>query len=429
MTKTIARRTVLKGAVAAAATLVAGSAARAQAPNRLNVISHRVHQAVLTTGPAGDLTAAWAQQTATTINWTTFDIGPLQDRLFREASLNETSIDVGYLLNSRATRRAAELLEPLDAHLAREPLEDIEDIFPGLRAAMVVDGKTLGIPVRHASNALFYNEQILEERGITQKPRTMEELVEAAHRCTFTRDGTPVSGFILPGALTSMPVSFARAFDGDFITPDFRVIPNRPAMIQALTIFRTFFERGALPRSYTTTTIDDQVAALQQGRAVFTILPFARIGQLNDPAASRFPGKIKLMTMPMAQALAGRVPYAAIVEFWAMSIPKNAQNKARSWSFIRAMSSKAVTAGATLNGNGPIRASAYRDPRVIERLPTAAIEAETLATARVPFPAHDNIARADAIFIEETQAAVLGRKPVEQAVDDAVRRIQPLMTQ
>jgi multiple sugar transport system substrate-binding protein len=61
-------------------------------------------------------------------------------------------------------------------------------------------------------------------------------------------------------------------------------------------------------------------------------------------------------------------------------------------------------------------------------VPTAAIEAETLATARVPFPAHENIARADAIFVEETQAAVLGRKPVEQAVDDSVRRITPLMT-
>lgn len=422
----ITRRHVL---AAGAAALALNRSARAQAPSRLEVISHRVHQAVLTTGAGGDLTAPWTRRTGAAVNWTTFDIVPLQDRLFREASLNETSIDVGFLLNSRATPRAAELLEPLEAHMAREAVEDFDDLFPGLRAAMVVGGKTIGVPFRHASNALFYNEQILEERGVAQKPRTMEELIEAALRCTYTRDGTPVSGFILPGALTSMPVAFARSWNGDFITADYRVIPNRPAMVHALATFRTFFERGALPRSYTATTIDDQVTALQQGRAVFSILPFARIGQLNDPAASRFPGKIKLMTMPMAQELTGRVPYAAIVEFWAMSIPKNARNKALSWSFIREMSSKASTIGATLNGNGAVRASAYRDAQVRERLPTAAVEAETLATARVPFPAHENIARADAIFIEETQAAVLGRKPVEQAVDDAVRRITPLMTQ
>jgi multiple sugar transport system substrate-binding protein len=422
----ISRRHVL---ATSAAALAMGSAAQAQTPDRLNVISHRVHQNVLTTGAGGDLTAPWTRRTGATVNWTTLDIVPLQDRLFREASLNETQVDVAFLLNSRATPRAATLLEPLDEHLAREPIEDWDDIFPGLRAAMVVGGKTIAVPFRHASNALFYNEQIMEERGITQKPRTMEELIEAALRCSYSRDGTPVTGFIIPGALTSMPVAFARAWDGDFITPDYRVIPNRAAMVKALSTFRTFFERGALPRTYTTTTIEDQVTALQQGRAVFTILPFARIGQLNDPAASRFPGKIKLMTMPMAQELTGRVPYAAIVEFWAMSIPKNARNKPFSWSFIREMSSRASTIGATLNGNGPVRASAYRDERVRQRLPTAAIEAETLATARVPFPAHENIARADAIFIEETQAAVLGRKPVEQAVDDAVRRITPLMTQ
>jgi multiple sugar transport system substrate-binding protein len=292
---------------------------------------------------------------------------------------------------------------------------------------MVVGGKTIGVPFRHASNALFYNEQILQQRGINGLPRTMEELIEAALRCTDASQG--LSGFILPGNLTAMPVAFARAWDGDFITADYRVIPNRPAMINALQTFRTFFERGALPRTYVTTTIEDQVTALQQGRAAFSILPFARIGQLNDAQASRFPGKIKLMTMPMAQELTGRVPYAAIVEFWAMSIPKPAQDKALAWSFIREMSSKESTIRAALNGNGPVRASAYRDARVRERLPTAAAEAETLATARVPFPAHENIARADAFFVEETQAAVLGMKPVAQAVEDAVRRITPLMTQ
>jgi len=423
----ISRRHVLASGAAA---LVAGRAARAQAPGRLEVISHRVHQAVLTTGAGGDLTAPWTRRTGAAVNWTTFgDIGQLQDRVFREASLNETSMDVAFLLNSRATPRAATLLEPLEPHMAREAIEEFDDMFPGLRAAMVVGGKMIGVPFRHASNALFYNEQILEERGITQKPRTMEELIDAALRCTYTRDGAPVAGFVLPGNVTAMPVAFARAWDGDFITADYRVIPNRAAMIHALSTFRNFFERGALPRNYTTTAIDDQVTALQQGRAVFSILPFARVTQLNDPAASRYPGKIKLMTMPMAQELTGRVPYAAIVEFWAMSIPKNARNKDLSWSFIREMSSKASTIGATLNGNGPIRASAYRDAQVRERVPTAAIEAETLATARVPFPAHENIARADAIFVEETQAAVLGRKPVEQAVDDSVRRITPLMTQ
>ncbi len=41
--------------------------------------------------------------------------------------------------------------------------------------------------------------------------------------------------------------------------------------------------------------------------------------------------------------------------------------------------------------------------------------------------AFDEQARAHDIFIEETQAAVLGRKPAQQAMDDATARVKPLL--
>ena len=53
----------------------------------------------------GDITKAWAQKSGTAIQWTTFDTGPLQERLFREASLGETTVDVGFLLNTQAMPR------------------------------------------------------------------------------------------------------------------------------------------------------------------------------------------------------------------------------------------------------------------------------------------------------------------------------------
>src|ERR1700722_8158762 len=87
-------------------------AAAIPAPSRaaeqtLNVLCHRVHKACLTGGGAGDLTAPWCQANNATISWSTFDTDPLQDRLFREASLGKTDIGVAYLVNSRATPNAA----------------------------------------------------------------------------------------------------------------------------------------------------------------------------------------------------------------------------------------------------------------------------------------------------------------------------------
>ena len=95
----------------------------------------------------GDITRDWAQKNGTTIQWTTFDTGPLQERLFREASLGETTVDVGFLLNTQAMPRAATLFEPLDDYLKRDPLEDAADIFPGLMEGMKVGGKQLRDPV------------------------------------------------------------------------------------------------------------------------------------------------------------------------------------------------------------------------------------------------------------------------------------------
>ena len=117
----------------------------------------------------------------------------------------------------------------------------------------------------------------------------------------------------------------------------------------------------------------------------------------------------------------------AKTEFWAMCIPKSARNKAIAWSLIKELSSKENTLKAALNGNGPVRASTYKDARFAGNVPYAAAEAATLKVARVPIPAFDNAAKAGDIFVEELQAAVLGRKGVALAMDDVARRVKPLL--
>ncbi len=70
------------------------------------------------------------RQSGSAVEWTTFDTGPLQERLFREAALGETTVDVGFILNTQAVPRTAELFEPLDAYLASDPIEDLPTSFP-----------------------------------------------------------------------------------------------------------------------------------------------------------------------------------------------------------------------------------------------------------------------------------------------------------
>lgn len=419
----ITRRHLL---AATAATALA--APRARAANRtLNILCHRVHQACLTTGAAGDLTADWRTANQADLAFATFDTDPLQDRLFREASLDRTDFGVGYLVNSRATRNAARLLHPLDQFQAAAPIDALADIAPGLTQAMTIEGKLIGIPVRHATIGLFYNEALLEQRGIAAPPTSLEELVDQAKRMTFrTEDGRAVTGLVLASELSVFPVTFARAFGGDFIGPDLTLVPQPEALEKGIATLRAMFEAGSLPRTYATTTNEDQATWMQQGRAAFTVLPFARYAQLNNKDQSRFPGRIKAIEFPVSETMKG-ARMASVTEFWAMSIPANTRDKDLAWSYIRAMSSPAVTLGAARNGNGPVRLSTYTDAGFAASQPLGAVEAKALQNARVPLPAFPEAARAQAIFVEEVQLAVLGRKTAKEAVAAITDRVRPLL--
>jgi multiple sugar transport system substrate-binding protein len=413
--------------MAGATTMALGRTALGQT-RTLNALSHLVHENVLTKGSAGDVIAPWCKAAGAEITWTTLDSNPLQDRLFREASLGQTTFNVGFVVDNRMTPQIAGLFEPLDGHQASDPIEDIDDIAPGLRRAMTVGGKVVGIPVRHATQALFYNEALLEEAGIAAPPTTIEELVEQAKKLTFTSAaGTPVTGMVLASDLAVFPVMFARAFGGDFIGADFKVVPNREAMEKGLSVLADLFQARALPRSYANTRNDDMVTWLQQGRAAFGVLPFARFAQLNNPEQSSVPGKIKAVEFPGSATLPAGSAMAAVVESWAMVIPANSADKDLSWSFIKAVSSKAVTLGAARNGNGPVRVSTYADADFAAAQPQAKIESAALAKARPAFPAFPEAVRAQATFLEEVQLAVLGRKTPQEAVAAIVERVTPLM--
>jgi multiple sugar transport system substrate-binding protein len=378
----------------------------------------------------GDVTQAFTRATGASVNWVTFETGPLHDRVFREASLGQSTVDVAYILNTYATPRIATLFEPLDAYMAKDPVEDMKDIFPGLVQAVTMDGRLHAVPYRHASTGLHYNEEIFAERGIKGPPQTMEEFIEVAKRCTYTRaDGTPVTGFILPGVAYPEVIAVARAWDADFITPDMKVVANSRPMIQALTVIRELYLAGAIPRNLTGMKAEDANTWMQNGRAAMAASSMSRNGLYNDPGKSQVAGKVKTTFFPVAQELKGKYEVAPTkVEFWSMAIPKNSQNKELAWAFIKAVSSREATVAAALNGNGPVRNSTYDDARIRAELPYAEAERKVLAVSRVPLPAFDNAARAADFFKEEAEAAVLGMKTPQKAMEDLTARVQRLLT-
>ena len=418
----ITRRATLAGALAAA------SAAAKADGKPLVVLSHRVHQTVAAPPGGVDVTAAFTKATGVPVQWITFDTNPLAERLMREVSLPQTDVDVGFLVNTQVVPRVASLFQPLDPYQQKDPVEDPADIFPGLISGMQVAGQQVGMPVRHASSGLHYNAAILEERGVAL-PTTIEQLIEAARKCSFRRDdGARVTGLVMPGVTYPNVIDLARAWNGDFITPDFKCVADQPGMLHAIHTLRDLFTAGAFPRNFATLSTEDVAVWVQQGRAAFVLQSMGRNRIFNDPKAGPYAGKIKTVAIPASATMQDKFKVApAKVEFWGMAIPRHAGRQDLSWQFIKTLLSKDATLQMALAGNGPVRNSTYEDPGFRAKVSYADEERRVLQVARVPMPAFDEAARAADLFKEEAEAAVLGMKTPEAAMADLVRRVTPLL--
>jgi multiple sugar transport system substrate-binding protein len=414
------------------AATTAALAAPALAQERtLTILSHRVHENVArgtvagTTG--GDIAGEWAARHGVRLNWITADIDPLHDRLQRELALRQTSIDLALIINKYATPRMSRLLEPLDEWQRREPIEAFDGIPANLLRALRGDGNLFAIPYRHATTGLHYNEALLEERGLSGPPRTLEEVLAHARQLTFTRqDGSRVNGLTVPAGSGPFAVlSFLAAFGAELLDADLAVKAGAPEMVEGLRAMNALFREGVLPSNYPTLSIDEVITSMQLGGAAMSLDPFARYASHNDPRRSRFPGRVKVRPIPAAPRTGAEI--VAMTEIWAFAVPRNARQKELSWSLVRELSSPPNTVRAALNGNGPVRPAAYEDPRLRESLPYTREEAAAVARAVTLPSGFDASAQASTIAMEETQAAVIGLKTPEAAAADMQRRVAALV--
>ena len=421
------RRTViahlLPGAAAAVA-LTVFAPRRAVAAERLSIFSHAVHKAVSTTGPGGDVTAAWREKNGAEVEWLTSGVEATNERAFKEASLGQGNANIVFLLDRYTGPQFAGMFEDLGAWHARDPIPGLNEIPAGMIGAHTLGGKLTAIPFRHATHGLHYNTTFLAERGV-QPPKTIEQTLKAAEQLTYTRaDGTRVYGLVLNFDDPSSPIDWIRAFGGDFITPSYEVVIDQPAAVRAVAAICDLYKREILPKNVLTMKTEDVTTFMQQGRAAMCNQPFGRFVAFNDPKTSKFPGRIAVGPLPLASD--GK-PTPAKTSVWAMAIPRNSRNKELSWSLIKHLSLRESVIAEALNGNGPVRPSAYDDAKVKALIPYAAEEKLALAGARLVVPGFPNNGKAMDIFIEEFSQAMLGAKEPQAAMMDLKKRVVPLM--
>jgi multiple sugar transport system substrate-binding protein len=191
---------------------------------------------------------------------------------------------------------------------------------------------------------------------------------------------------------------------------------------------KELYDAGVLPPNWTQLTSDDIDVWMQQGRAAMSIATISKTRNYNSEENSLFPGAFEVINLPSSEQIIDTYPVApAKMEFWSMAILRNSANKDAAWDLIQTMSSPESVLTAAMNGNGPIRSSTYDDPTYQSQLPWAGVEQRMLSVARIPVPAFDNVVQAGDIFIEGVHAVILGVASPQEAMDDVVIRVTPLI--
>ena len=400
---------------------------------RLSIVLHKVHMDVSTTGPGGDITAGWLSEHPEVegIEWITLGITDIHAKLFREASLANTTVDVGFVMNEYFTPEIASLFEPLDEYIKNDPIEEWDDVFPGLKDMTKINGVTYAIPFRTTVTGLHYNAADFKQRGLPEPRQHMyiEELQESMQKLRFTRsDGTDVFPFLIPGNDAGNVTDIARAWDGDFISMDFKSGINGTGMRNAVSFLQQLYADGLYPKAYTTLTNNDLNTWFQQGRIVMASQATGKNKFYNSPDG-KVAGQIKTISFPISEQLSSQYKVAPVKSsLWSLVIPKNARNKELSWSFIKNMLSSENTLSAAINGNGPAKMSIYDNAEYRSKNKAYwQAELESLSVARPTNPAFSDAQKSKDIFLNYVQQAVLGRMSVEDALNQAHSEVERLL--
>ncbi|MFM7614501.1 MAG: extracellular solute-binding protein, partial [Synechococcales cyanobacterium] len=75
------------------------------------------------------------------------------------------------------------------------------EVFPNLLEQLKLNGKLWSLPLWNSNVGIFYRPDLFEAAGITQTPKTWEELIAVAQKLTLDKngDGHPEQyGILLP---------------------------------------------------------------------------------------------------------------------------------------------------------------------------------------------------------------------------------------
>jgi multiple sugar transport system substrate-binding protein len=199
-----------------------------------------------------------------------------------------------------------------------------DDFFPGAWDTGVVDGTSYSVPWYVETRLLYVNKAVAEKAGITEAPKTWDELKQAV-KDMQTKGGAKWGTYLQPGQTgawqTVMPFVWQNGgdiYDGSKFTLD------TPEVTKALEYYKSFYDAGLSTKDRLREG-ETEPKVLSGEIASFVSGPW-HIGLLNELGGK---GKYDLWPMP-----SGSGDATSFIGGSNMSVFKNSKNRDAAWKFV-----------------------------------------------------------------------------------------------
>ena len=334
-------------------------------------------------------------------------------------------------------------VDPLDRYLADASVTDqawlkLDDIIPAWRNANSVDGKLLGVPYDGEVTLQVYRKDLYDAKGI--KPAddvgSFASNAAAVHDPSNRVWGAALRGLAGAGQNVYIYSSIFRAFGGDWFK-DGRISVNGPEAEAALAWYVDVMRKYA-PAAAQNWNWPDIADAFSQGTVAVYIDAHSSASVVNNPDKSKVLGKVAYARWPKGPS--GK----RVTSIWNWGFPINAalpdKRKKATWLFIQWAASAETQARTAHRFAGPTkrsgvnRLSIWRDPDYVKLMQAfgdnfveatmESLQSDTDVDWRPRVPQWPAIGDTLASAI---QSALVGQAPIKAALDDAQRRIEPMM--
>ncbi len=266
-------------------------------------------------------------------------------------------VNVGMHVQKRLVEKA-NWMEDLRPFLADKSLTnpdfDMADFSaPSMQVATGSDGKINVIPNNQDLFIVFYNKELLAEKGFKAPPKTYDEMYTMAK--AMTDPAKQIAGFVGRGLKNANVVLFDNillGFDQETVTPDGKkLLTDTPAAIQAGEFYQKLM-RDCGPTGNIGFNWNECQTTFMQGRAAMWLDGIGFSAPLLDKTKSRIVEKVGFAVVP-----AGPKSHNCATFIEGIGIPAGARNKKAAWLFVQWITGKTMM-------NEQLRAGAGTPPRL-----------------------------------------------------------------